>query len=480
MSDDNKLVDLARERFSGDLTETDTKLVECVARGTPFKPSAEQPNVKAQLIRWLCGNPQARGLVDGYGIEIITGTIDGVLDLEDLTIPFRLKLRECTFSGEVRLRGTNVPFLDLTGSVAKVVLADVLNVRGDLYLRGFTANEFFHLAGATIGGDLDCTGANFSALQGSHLEQIGMMALNAAGIKVAGDVLLTRAVDKNRDFCVDGNIDLSGARIEGDLKCDYGNFRGKLICRRAVVNGIWYWTNIVPSKETEVDLSDASIGAISHNRDSWLKLADLRLDGCTYKRFLDPVPGPVPPVSERLEWVRKQQAFARQPYRQLADVLRDDGNDQGAREVLFEMEEDRRRKTTPESRLVGFLNWVLKITIRHGYSPAHIWRWILGLTLVGGLFYWPWNGSRNMIPTETQAFQSFNQNGHAPAGYERFYPLIYSLGNSIPPLSLDQNKHWQPNPCSSLVTYWRYAHVFLGWVLTTLGVIAITGLIRKP
>ena len=106
-----------------------------------------------------------------------------------------------------------------------------------------------------------------------------------------------------------------------------------------------------------------------------------------------------------------------------------------------------------------------------------------------------------MVPTEEKALQSFKDtNGRPSENYPPFFPLVYSLENSVPLIKLGQVDRWQPNPSSqvpvqrnqswgwrlqSFVTngrflmYFRWGQIMVGWLLATLFVAGLTGIVRR-
>ncbi len=184
-------------------------------------------------------------------------------------------------------------------------------------------------------------------------------------------------------------------------------------------------------------------------QNSWNPVKILRLEGFVYKRF----------VREKilipwwLGWLGRQPEFARQPWRQLAKILKDDGDDDGAREVLYEMEK-RRRKEMKEGKAGipnepawrRFLNFVHGITVGYGYHPLWIFYWIFGMTLLWTAIYWFSYCHRGMMPTDKAAYCSFKYKRQLPEHYDHFHALAYSLGYSFPLLNLEQTKLWQPDP----------------------------------
>jgi hypothetical protein len=105
-----------------------------------------------------------------------------------------------------------------------------------------------------------------------------------------------------------------------------------------------------------------------------------------------------------------------------------------------------------------------------------------------------------MVPTEKDAYKFFEDGGHLPAGYESFYPVIYSLENCFPLVKLGQAERWRPDPtppaspCAAsgwvyqllclvvspaFLRVFRWAQICLGWILATLFVAGLTGIVRK-
>jgi hypothetical protein len=148
---------------------------------------------------------------------------------------------------------------------------------------------------------------------------------------------------------------LSGVRIGGTLNCIAGSF-DLLILNSAVVKGMFVWTKVKNPNVAELDLRNASVGSLADDEKSWPAKGHLRLDGIQYERISgsplkenfvqqsDDVPQKERVVDSpmdattRLRWLDRQAQFNPRPYRQLATVLREMGDDDGAKEVLFELE----------------------------------------------------------------------------------------------------------------------------------------------
>ena len=74
--------------------------------------------------------------------------------------------------------------------------------------------------------------------------------------------------------------------------------------------------------------------------------------------------------------------------------------------------------------------------------------------------------------------------------YPAFNALVYSVESFTPLLKLDQTANWAPNPNSAkstkstpllggLLRSYLYSHIVAGWLLTSLWVGAVTGLVKS-
>jgi hypothetical protein len=305
---------------------------------------------------------------------------------------------------------------------------------------------------------------------------------------VAGSVFL------NSGFHAEGEVRLPGARIGGQLNCFGASIHGTLNADTTEVAGPLFWIGIVEPEKAQMNLTNASAGSLVDDPGSWPPPGRLLLDGFVYERIAS---GPRGAVA-RLGWLARQQSFAPQPYRQLAKVLKDEGDDKGARFVLFERERLRRRHEdgTPLARTWSL---ILRWTIGFGYYPGRALVWLLGLTLAGLLLLSGGLALGSLAPTDKDAYAVFKQTGRLPPQYEPFNALVYSFESSFPLVKLGQTDRWQPDPdprwnCPAAgapheVLCWiasperlrrfRWLQICLGWFFATMGVVGLTGVIRK-
>src|ERR1035437_8704312 len=366
------------------------------ADGTPEAPDEKWPetrNVRADLIRWLCVDREAREQVDPGGIQIRGARITGDLDLSFTKVLLPLVLRSCRLEEDIHLEWAKMPLLGLDGSWTREISADGLNLEGGLFLRdGFHAEGEVRLPGATIGGDLSATGGTFKNPKRE--------ALSADRIKVRGNVSL------NDKFVAEGTVRLAGADINGLLEVDE-TWLDALNLENAHVTGPFFWRYIhkdrhpdFPNKEwrPSLDLANAKVGALVDEKDSWPEKGRLILDGFVYDRIVaGPTYATAPtdaraPIgaTARLRWLHLQPdwlGYRPQPYEQLIALLRRVGHDHQVAKVAIAKQQalyDR-----------GDLGWWGKFwnrfryrVIGHGYKPWWAFGWMAMLVLLGTLVFW--------------------------------------------------------------------------------------------
>ncbi len=415
---------------------------------------------------------------DGYALVANRAKVAGSVFLND----------GFTAEGEVNLVGADIGG-NLECDGGKFVKADgyalnasLVKVAGAVFLRdGFSAEGEVNVAGADIGSNLECRRGKFVRPDGK--------ALNADGAKVAGDFFLVNG------FSAEGEVRLLGADIGGDLAVTNAEFAvgSRLIAERATVKGVLFWTgpgHDEKGRKRDVNatliLAHASVGVIA-DADSWPERGNLDLDGFVYTRIAtDPID-----AKSRLDWLARQPAdqFKPQPYQQLAKVLREAGDNVGARRVLIAMENSR-HDYGKLGALARPWHWVLWATIGYGYRPWLALCWGIGIVMFGFLLFGLGYYEGAITPSDKDAYCTFAahdtnlHHGNPPPYYPRFSPLVYSLDTFLPIISFGQKDHWMPNPNTGRWGYWLRVyqwifHVGLGWVLTTLFVAGLTPIVRS-
>jgi hypothetical protein len=392
-----------------------------------------------------------------------------------------------------------------------------IKVGGSVLLRNnFSAEGQVRLFVAEIGGNLACDGGKFQNPAIAALPDSGM-ALNGEAIRVGGAVLF------RNNFSAEGQVRLFGARIEGNFECRHAIFQNPAQVNAASsgvaldATGIKVEGRVVLSVDfhalgsvrlanaqitsslqcdkaafESVDLTDACVGLIIDDEESWPKAGMLALDGFVYGR----IAGGPRDASKRLKWLERQTSFTRQPYRQLAKVLDEAGDDLGGRRVLSEMQRKAWKEQGWTARPLGYL---LRATIGYGYFPLRAVWLLLTLVAAGTIVYHMGYTVGSIVPTQQESNSFFETHCYPPSYYERFHALAYSMENSFPLVKLGIQDKWAPAPgakvaaclpdgtsrfnstltAPGLLRWFRWLQICFGWVLTTLFVGGVTGILRK-
>jgi hypothetical protein len=176
----------------------------------------------------------------------------------------------------------------------------------------------------------------------------------------------------------------------------------------------------------------------------------------TYRGSASSRPVPVD-VGRRLDWLRRSpDGYAPQPYEQLAEVYRTNGQDVEARRVLLEKHRRRRATLRWPGRLAGHL---LDGLVGYGYRT-----WLAGLWLIG---CWALGAA---------AFAGWPPTARDPADAPDRNPALYALDLLLPIIDLGHDSAWRPVGATQYVAA---ALVVMGWVLTTAVVASLSRLVNR-
>lgn len=212
---------------------------------------------------------------------------------------------------------------------------------------------------------------------------------------------------------------------------------------------------------------------------------NLFLDGFVYESIGDDSPKD---AKNRIEWLQKQygrknkinQEFRPQPYEQLASVLQKSGLEDDAKKILIAKNEDR-VKWGPQLTLSEFIWYrIFGPIIGYGYKPLDALWWIGAFILIGFLIFKVGHKAGVIVQTEKKE-------------YEKFNALVYSIEMFVPVLDLYMKKYWiaDANKSGTLklkklsltikgkyIRGYMWIHIGLGWLLTTLLIVGLTGLVK--
>lgn len=521
-SDSTPLIRLAASEFPN-LSHTERALLEFAdvknrARGdfaaagpsaVPNDPSNDPMHadrwghdreVRAELIRWLCVDPDASRLVDPRGIRLLGARVTGKLDLSHVRIPFGIAMIRCLVPEQINLDSAEIPKLNLNGSTTGEIFAQNIVVEGDAdigsdgidYGGPFRASGEVYLWGARVGGSANFADGKFhsspaslsgvstelkpaldlraaavkgyvvigfgfesqgavlldGATIGGRLHCVGghfinpaNVALTAGSASIAGDVLLAKY--EQYDFEADGLVQFVAAHVGGNFYVHQAKFKGA----RASVHGLdataievakaMVWQKIDLQNGATLNLAAAKVAFLADDEQSWPAPGDLILDNFVYTRL-----GPPLDAGSRLRWLARQPpGLHLQPYRQLVKVLRDSGDEPGAIKVLIAAEDARYSQQGLAAKLLG---WFLKVTIGYGHRPMLALLWSLGVVLLGSVIVLL--GKRAGVMRLTWPETTPPPPAETVAG---LHPLLYSLDVFLPFVNLHQEHYWWPDETAS-------------------------------
>ena len=489
-------------------------------------------------------------MVDPGGIRLLGARIVGGLDLSSVRIPFALAVNHCAIPERIHLHSADVPQLDLNGSYTVEIDGDNLNVHGELLLGyGFHASGEVALQDAKIDGYIDCGAGHFSHskvepqvwgaglnkalnlqaaqvrsdiylwdgfesdgmivlsdavlgadldLMGARVSNPGQVAILADGIDVKGNLLIGyRSPGENssvarhfrkvsQKFQADGLVSFDSAHVGANFVVTHARFGDStnaangFVGQEMSIRSAFVWTDLILDKNAKLDVSTSAVNEFVDDERSWPGPANLFIDGLIYQGISPS------DVGARLRWIGLQSGFHPQPYRQLAKVLHESGDDSGAIKVLVAAGDARYEQHGLMGRVVG---WILKVTIGYGHQPFRTILWMMGVVILGWLLVT--TGARARVMRRT--WPDSPPPGEV-AAYEKLHPLLYSLDVFLPFVNLHQEHYWWPDAersgeCSILgarfrmsgafLRYYLWAQVIAGWLLSAILVAGVTGLMRN-
>ena len=416
-----------------------------------------------------------------------------VLFADGLKVRGDLLIQNSKFKGTVRLFGANVGGnMNCTGSSfhgdgEAAIAASRLTVGGNLSLQaGFTANGEVRLTAANIGGSF------FG--DGSFNSNNNRRALNADRITIKGNLYL------RKEFTAEGGVRFPAANIGGSLYVDESAFTGKLNAKAATIKNSLRLRKV---RGSEVNLSFASVDVLNDDQESRDGLK-FNLYGFSYARFADQED-----AQSRADWLDnrpKNAPFSPQPFEQAAKVLFAMGNEDGARQILLAKE----RQVTEHGNMSTRRRYARKawdIFAGYGYLLRRTLAWSAVVIAAGWGVFFAADRHSYIVPHQPIVVAHADYRS-PPMGskcadikrpterveclfpkYPRFVSLLYSADVFIPFFALHQEPYWYPqlpkpdllswaNIWRILLSLWYWLEIAAGWLLTSLFVLSVTGLLK--
>jgi hypothetical protein len=342
---------------------------------------------------------------------------------------------------------------------------------GPIYLsNGFVATGEVRLSGATIDGSLDCNGGKFF--------NFGANALDANSAKIDGSVFL------GKGFITDGTLLFLAASIGNVFELGSDDPREKAIL-----------------EDGKLDLRDARAGTLLNEKQSSPREDHLSLHGFVFNLIDSRAPLT---ADTQLQWLRLHSAYQveAQPYEQMAAVLRSMGLQEDAVKVMIA----KNQELGHHPRGIEDYLWyrLFGPFIGFGYTPWNAFYVSIVVILIGYCLFKIGNRFQIVTPTKPDDYDRHQEL------YPKFNAFMYSLETFIPLVRLGLGEYWTPNAncgpelhilrrkkthkgglpspqeavrlqplkVGSLLRCYYWFHIIAGWVLTTLWVGGLTGLLK--
>ncbi|MBV8138940.1 MAG: hypothetical protein JO121_25435, partial [Deltaproteobacteria bacterium] len=476
-------------------------------------------------------------LVGPSGVQVLAARIPGGLTLDLVAPPFGISLINSSILGRVSLTGAQLRWVVLSGSETGEIYAPEIT-SGVIWMNGVRSSGPLDLDGAKIDGSIYLAGAHFLHAPLPYLEELNSwnlavrmayakvrgfvdlthgfeadgaveidnssiggdftlfgsrfinpknVALNAASDVIGGDVMLSFTVEKQLPAQFDGAVQFIDDQIAGGLYADKVSFEGDPGTRHGLyivstpIKGSLFVRSIALRNGGELFLGGSTVHTLFDDEQGWPKPGKLTLDGFSYDYLGNPLS-----ADARVRWLALQPGFNPQPYKQLAKVLAESGDDAGAIRVRIAAEDLRYARLGLLGRIWGAF---LKKTIGYGHRPMLTIMWSVAVVIFGWLVVSIGGSAGIMRRTWPE-----NAPRESEKEYEPLRPLVYSLDVFLPFVNLHQEHYWWPNTTASgacrvlgvpinlkgsLILYYLWVQIIAGWILSAIFVAGVTGLIRN-
>jgi hypothetical protein len=506
-------------------------------------------DIRAGLIRWLFVEPAAASQVDPSGVRVMGANIVDSLNLASVQQSFGLTIWKSKIHEPIDLTGAALGFLDLSGSRTREVFAPGIKLpEGATLCCGFDASGQVFFGDSRLGADFDAHGGSFhfsNAIPdapwaaerpalfigaakvegpiwldagfradgavdvngveclslvgyGGRFHNPGNTALNAQGINISSSAALWKYGSWD-GMEADGMVLFDGAKIDGYFLASGAKFLGKgseahgLSAQGLSVGRAFSLQNVEMKNGATLDLRGATVNGLLDDENGWPLPGRLAIQGFVYSDFFSPPTD----ARSRLRWIRLGEgkhpawmnvpdAIRAQPYRQLAKVLRERGDEAGATQVLIAADDLRYSQIGALGRVWGgFLKW----TVGYGHRPLLTIMWSLLVVLTGWDVVWFAKAASVMRPTYPE-----NPPANEELQYQDLHPLLYSLDVFLPFVNLHQEHYWWPDGDAAgicrifnrsvgvrgrFVEYYLWLQIIAGWILSAIFVAGVTGLMRN-
>lgn len=424
--------------------------------------------------------------LDLTNAEILSKVIIG----ETVPVEGTLQLTGVTIHGDLCLKGTQLSNPD--PAEGKLIAAESARIDGEVQLQGLQA------VGGGLGFRSAVIGSAFEAAD-AHVHNPAGETLSLIQANLKGSVHLTNGFEST------GRVLLNRATVEGRLLCTKGIFdcpaptednpqRHAIEVVSASVNGgmdLW-WDSISPS----VAFTSTRTSFLADDPANWP--SHYQISGFSYDRLEQSQEFPSARIWDpvaRSEWLGRQTDYDAGPYEQAARVFRQHGYADGAKAILIAQRKHARSAMSGRGRRPRrVLDGAYSLILGYGYRPARV-LWLIAALLVIVTASLEVPAARATMRATTSSGVVFTTAGPLqgtslgqPAdacgeGQVRcFNPALYAIDTVIPLLTLNERSTWYPDTGTTagrVMQWWLNAATILGWLLSSVFVLALASLARS-
>lgn len=239
--------------------------------------------IRADVLRHLMLGRLGKTLLPEKGLRLRGAFISGVLDLQGAVLPYDLSFTDCRLSHPIEMVNARVRGLYFSGCVLVGLSADNAHFDGSLFLRGESVvNGDISLSGVRIEGDMQFCGCT--------LHTPGQDAIFAPSLQIDGSLFLGNYPYSNDETTLeaDGALFLSSAEIANDVfitNC-------AVAPRQDLPIDQIFSSSEEHGADIAISFARARIGGILYFKDNQIARGTVSLAGASAGRLRDEPAGP--------------------------------------------------------------------------------------------------------------------------------------------------------------------------------------------
>ena len=332
-----------------------------------------------------------RGKVEPYydrAVHLDGSEISGDLEATGLRVPV----------GQLRMADVNVGGNVLAGRVhlqhggRDVFSARRMKVAGNLQLSDATIEGTLRLQGVEVGGSIELYGTDVVA---PTVRAQVSYSVDLRTVRVGRNISLTTSRD--RPFRAVGGVNLDGATAMRRVDLGGGIFESLpghgIAVDASDVSADELLLTPGPVPRGRILLRHAHCRTLDDNDAFWASEGGIELEDFRYDVLRRPIGMKNDrAVDTRIKQLRRaMDGYRPGPYDQLATMLRSSGNEEHADTVLFRKQQYRYEALAQGYRVLGpgvhLWSWLQRGMVGYGYRPVRALGWLIGLLVIGTLYF---------------------------------------------------------------------------------------------